>query len=137
MAFIELDLGKEGFTSIPPGWYVATIEDSEVAHVKEGKNMGKPMIKWTFRIEKPTEVTDTLTNETVQTEGKMLTRFTPAWAGAGGFLASLVAACSAYTNTGNTGFDTKDFHGATLNIHVISELYDGEMRSKIDKWTAV
>ncbi len=45
---------QEGFDCLPPGWYTATITDSEI---KTGKTSGKQYIQWTFQIDgKPNRI---------------------------------------------------------------------------------
>jgi hypothetical protein len=135
MAFVELDLTKEGFEPIPAGNYRVRIEDSESEKVSKGKNMGKSLIKWTFVVLSPEKKVDPLTSEEVETAGKKLFRRTPAWAGAGGFLADLVKTAGA--NISALGFDTKDIHGVELFVDVSLGDYEGRPTNNIEAWMPV
>ena len=132
MAFVELDLSREGFQPIPAATYRLRIEDSSAETSTSAKNAGKPLIKWTFTVLSPERVKDPLTGEMVETGGRKLTRYTPVWAGAGGFLADLVRAAGA--NIGSLGFDTKDLHGVELMGVVGLRVFNEQLSNDIERF---
>lgn len=131
MAFVDIDLSREGFASVPNGMYTLRIVKGTVDRVKEGSpNAGLPIIKWEFEIVAPDKVEDSLSGDTIATKGQHVFRHTPAWQGAGGFLKNLAQAAGVDT----THFDTDKFIGKEVRASITNEIYQGETQARVGKF---
>ena len=93
---------QDAFELLPPGWYEATVDDSEIC---TAKSSGNQYIKWTFSIDgKPNKIwTNTMLNNEVSMR-----------------ILKTMATCCGHRNP-NYIADTEELHGRRCQIKIAIE----------------